>query len=158
MGPKYIVRIDEENFFTVLREGQVYASPYPSFGAAMGYRIAFEVCHRIRQAGYPEAVVCNEVGRPVTAADVQNAQPVSESAIMQFYDDRPLDADWDLMRAVSSGERPEAIAVRLGITVGELSARMSVANSRFAKTASSLHKANADQRAFTDQQESAQKK
>jgi hypothetical protein len=151
MEPRYLVRIDSENFFTVLRAGEVYGSPYPSYGAAMPYRVAFEVCRRIREAGYSEAVVANEVGRPVTAADVQNASAVSEAAVMEFYDDKPLATDWELMAAVSSGEAPGAIAARLGITVADLAARMSAANSRFSSVATYLNKMNTDQRALTDQ-------
>jgi hypothetical protein len=148
---KYIVRVDGTNFFRYLREAQVYATPFPSHAAAMRYRVAFEVCLRLQKSGHPIAIVCNEVGRPVTADDVLNAQPVSEASVMEFYDDKPLATDWELMAAVSSGEQPVAIAARLGITIADLTARMSAANARFASTTAFLNKSNKDQRALTDQ-------
>ena len=110
MESKYLVRIDAENFFTALRGGEVYGSPFPSYGAAMSYRVAFEVCRRIRLSGYVEAVVTNELGRPVTSMDVMNAMPVSEERCGSSTTTNPSPEDWQLMAAVSSGEKPAAIA------------------------------------------------
>jgi hypothetical protein len=136
----FIVRLDKDNFFTFLREGAVYGSEYPSCGTSMEYTVADEVCRRLRDRGYADAVVCDPFGEPVSAASLKTTQSVSETKILEYWDDRPTKADWEHMRAVITGEDPEQIAARLGISFAELAVRMEDANKRFGIACDEMHK------------------
>jgi len=88
----YIIQLTEapeRTFFVRLRDGLVHGSEYPSYAAHLEYAVADEIAQRIRSFGYPDSVVCDRHGEPVTAADLGAAQIVPESAIAEYWDDKP---------------------------------------------------------------------
>jgi len=137
----YIIKLDEEpSFFTVVQERIVYASQFPSFATHLEYLVADEICRRLRDRGYPHSIVCDALGEPVTVAALKDAQPVSETKIREYWDDRLTQADWEQMRAVIAGKGRVEFAAELGITVAELASRMDDANKRFETVSSEIRK------------------
>lgn len=137
-------------YFTVLREGLVYASQYPSFATCMEYLPADEISRRLRQQGYEDAIVCDLTGSPVTADALKSIQPVSETKILEYWDDRPTETDWEIFRAVAANEDFSALAKRLNIKPSELPKRLEDANRRIAGTCNAIHQANTDRAALTN--------
>ena len=122
----FIIRLDDEgDFFVALRDGAVQKTVCVSVAEHFEYRVADEICRRIRERGYYFAAVCDAFGAPVTVTMMEAARPVSESAVREHWDDKLTDIDWEITRAVTAGEDPQALATRLKITMKELSAKMS---------------------------------
>jgi hypothetical protein len=136
-------------YFTMLREGTVYGSPYPSFATCMEYLPADEISRRLRQLGYADAIVCDLTGIPVTADTLKSVQPVSQAKILEYWDDRPSESDWAIFRAVAAGEDFADLAKRLKIKPSELLKRLEDANRRISGTCDEIHHANADRAALT---------
>jgi hypothetical protein len=86
----FIVQVEWRTYFRGLRDGAIQDTPYPSAACHMPYDIADAVCQKIQARGYQDAVVCDQRGGPVIAADLEKVQPISESQIKQFYDERIL--------------------------------------------------------------------
>jgi hypothetical protein len=128
----FIVRLDERpNFFTALHEGSVFGTPYPSVASIYEYAVADAISRRLRDRGYTAAVVADLFGEPVSVASLKASAPVSEEKLLEYYDDRPTKADWDLMRETIAHKDPKELAAKLGISVSELQTKMSDAIRRF---------------------------
>jgi hypothetical protein len=126
----YIVQVRRRVFFTVLREGDICDTPYPSEATHMTYDVADAVCQKIRSRGNDEAIVCDHRGAPVIASDLEKAQPISEFKVKQFYDDRVTERDWLIFRGISAGEDPKALAARLGLEYSDFAKALGDANRR----------------------------
>lgn len=147
----FIIRLDAEgNFFVALRDGAVCGSEYPSCAEHFEYDLADEICRRIRDRGYVYAVVCDTRGEPVSAASLKVAQPVSESKVREHWDDKLTEMDWEITRALTSGEDPKEFATRLGITVTELLSRMEDAIRRYGLTIDELSRSTKNKNNLTE--------
>jgi len=130
-GKRFIVRLDDQNFFTRLSEGEVRGSEYPSYATCFEYGVADEISRRLRNRGYL-AFVCTLSGDPVTIATLKAAPlPASESMFLEYWDDRPTKEERELARETIANKDPKDLAVRLGIDATELQTRMSDAVRRF---------------------------
>jgi hypothetical protein len=128
INKRFIVRIDEQNtFFTRLHEGAVYGTPFMSYATVFEYDVADTLARRLRNRGYP-AWVTDLHGEPVSAASLKTApQPVSESRFLEYWDDRPTKEDRELVRETITNKDPKDLAVKLGISVSDLEAKMTAA-------------------------------
>jgi hypothetical protein len=52
----------------------------PSVALLLSYLRADQLCQTLRRRGYRQAVVCNALGRPVTAAELRGDAPLSDAA------------------------------------------------------------------------------
>jgi len=74
-NPLFLVRFSERYFFTRRDESGPRGSIYPSAGTHLAYNDADEICRRTRDSGYPDAVVTDRLGRPIT--EVPSAEELS---------------------------------------------------------------------------------
>ena len=128
----YIVRIDDEqHFFTVLRDGLVYGTEFPSAATSFVYDVADAICRRLRDRGYMGSVVCDLRGQPVNVASLKTIKEISDAGLLEYWDDKPTKEDWEILRLVHAEKDPKKIAEILGITVADFSVRQSEALRRF---------------------------
>lgn len=128
----HIVRVDDaQHFFTVLRDGQVYGTEFPSVATSFEYDVADAICRRLRDRGYLGAVVCDLRGEPVNVASLKTTKEISDVNLLEFWNDGPTKEDWEILSLVHAEKDPAVMAKTLGITVSELSTRQSEALRRF---------------------------
>jgi hypothetical protein len=140
----FIVQVSWKIFFTYLREGTIFETPYPSAATHMTYDVADAVCQKIRARGHKDSVVCDFLGNPVVATDIAKIQPISENKLRQFYDDCVTELDWKIFRGIAANEDPRALATRLGIKHGDIQQAIEDANRRIDEECVRLHKDNDD--------------
>jgi hypothetical protein len=142
----YIVQVEWRTYFVGLREGNICETAYPSAACHMDYDIGDAACQKIRARGLADSVVCDQRGDPVIAIDLAKAQPISESKIAQFYDDRATETDWAIFRGVAVGEDLYVLASRLGIEHSDLVEQLDDVNRRITDECNRLHKSNDEKR------------
>jgi hypothetical protein len=68
----YLVRFSEKYFYSArsISGDRAHGTQFPSVALQMSYLVAVEVSKRLRDMGYPDAVVTNLYGAPATADDL----------------------------------------------------------------------------------------
>jgi hypothetical protein len=81
----YLVRFSEQYFYSARSVSGVRAlgTKFPSVALQMNYLVAVEVAKRLRDLGYPDSVVTDLYGAPVTAEALEQT-PEDASATYDF--------------------------------------------------------------------------
>src|ERR1700733_9966947 len=133
MSPSFLVRFSECYFFTRRDETGPRGTLYPSAGTHFAYNDADEICRRVRDLGYPDAVVVDRQGVPVT--EVSAVEEVS-SLVDELWSNEISD---HMIMALLRLKEPDEVASQLGMSLSELSTRIAAIGADLETAANDIH-------------------
>jgi len=133
-SPLFLVRFNQRYFFSRRDKNGPRGTLYPSAGTHLTYDDADEICRRIRDSGFPDALVVDRQGRPV--AEVPAAEHPSP-VVTELWSGQISD---NMLMAFLNIKEPEEVALELGLSISELNARIESISKRLDTAAAALHR------------------
>lgn len=147
--PAYLVRVDDMRYLFEMTPDGVTGTTILSAAAHFPYFEADQMCQSLRKSGHIVAVVCNVYGDPVDVSEVRNAKLTADEDVESPATGLSA-VDWALVGAASSAEEPTEIAKRLGISIGDLAARMSAASEKFERVITAMRSSSHESADLTE--------
>ena len=81
----YLLRMDDEHFFTRWLNDMPLGTRYPSAATRFTYSDCDDLCQRIRAKGFTSAVVCDRFGTMIDGAALEVERKANEARVRKFW-------------------------------------------------------------------------